>query len=326
LAIRQTLVASTIWLFYTTGIQIQEGEFELNVYCCKLLSYCFLLSLFILLTACETVSVNNQPVSDEPEAQERPQFTIPELVEIPGGTFIMGDQVQAGDNDEVPVHNVTLKPFFISKYEISNKQYNAFLANTGHYSRSSTPAPDKADVNANKPATNVSWQDAMDYTRWLTVKSGQSFTLPSESEWEYVARAGAMTLYVNGNKDEQLCSYGNIADESVAMAMQDTQEQNTTACSDGSAGVNTIGRYRPNNFAVYDMHGNVWEWTRDCYKDSYQNAFNDGRAVDDASCIKRVIRGGSFQLPAKSARLSNREALNTGEKQTQVGFRIVLHP
>ena len=206
----------------------------------------------------------------------------PEMVVIPAGRFRMGDLAGARDNDEKPVHEVVIaRPFAVSKYEVTFEDYDKFTY------------PNKVDDEGwgrgRRPIINISWDDAMEYAAWLSAQTGNRYRLPTEAEWEYAARAGSNTKYHFGNNEAQLCQYGNHADTST------DYEWRNTACSDGvGKGTAEVGRYRPNAFGLYDMHGNVHEWVQDCWNKSYAGAPRDGNAWTSGDCSQRVVRGGSW--------------------------------
>ena len=251
---------------------------------------------------------------------EAPQFNfpegaMPEFVSVPAGSFIMGDQAASGEADERPAHNVKLNTFLISKFEVTWQQYAFFAAATER------PLPaDQGWGRERRPAINVSWNDALAYTNWLSDKTDDVYRLPTEQEWEYAARAGAVTLYVSGNDPLSVCGFANIADQSTVAAGLGWNV--ITECNDGVANQTaSVGSYSPNHFGLYDVHGNVWEWVSDCYRDSYDRSVLN--VLPRGSCATRVIRGGSFKQSAMSARLSNRESLAEDDANDQVGFRIV---
>ena len=187
-------------------------------------------------------------------------------------------------DDEHPVHTVRVERFELSKYEVTFEEYDRFTSATGRARTS-----EEGWGRGRRPVINVSWEDAVAYTRWLSEQTGERYRLPSEAEWEYAARAGAETKYHFGNDESRLCQYGNHADTSM-----DYGRRNQT-CSDG-VGKKTamVGRYEPNRFGLYDMHGNVWEWVQDCWNESYRGAPADGSAWERGDCSQRVLRGGSW--------------------------------
>lgn len=232
---------------------------------------------------------------------------LPEMVELPGGSFLMGDQSQAGDADERPVHRVNLAPFAIGQYEVTVEEYAAFAQ---------ASARSRPSGSARQPVTNVDFVDAQAYVDWLSLQTGKRYRLASEAEWEYAARAGALTLFAHGNAEVELCRHGNVADRTAQAAGSAWQ---VVDCDDRQVGLAEVGRYRPNAFGLYDMAGNVWEWVADCYRDDYAQ-------TEPAICTRRVVRGGSYQQSAFSARASNRQALEPQTRSSAIGFRVVRQP
>lgn len=237
-----------------------------------------------------------------------------EMVSIPGGTFRMGDLSGEGDEDELPVHTVTVPAFRMGKYEVTFSQWDNCVADGGcggYY------PDDEGWGRGNRPVINVSWDDAQLFIDWLNGKTGGNFRLPTEAEWEYAARAGSTTIYHFGNAESQLCRYANHADSST-----DYSNINE-ACSDG-VGKRTavVGRYQPNSFSLHDMHGNVWEWVRDCWNDSYVGAPNNGSAWSSGDCGQRVIRGGSWYNGPGGQRSAIRTMDIRSDGFSAVGFRI----
>ena len=139
-----------------------------------------------------------------------------------------------------------------------------------HLDCRSTPARCGAECvgdGSYHPAVCVSWNDAEAFIAWLAAQTGKTYRLPTEAEWEYAARAGSTTKYHFGNSESQLCRYGNHADSSTDFSWRNK------ACSDGvGKRTATVGRYQPNSYGLYDVHGNVWEWVADCWNDSYAGA------------------------------------------------------
>ena len=291
--------------------------FDLNLKC-KLL---VLFSAGVVLSACAPTNTDtpSSSTSSSPATQVKPTIQlkpdqIPEMVSIPAGTFVMGDQTLSGDKDERPAHQVNLQAFAIAKYEITFHQYAAFVQDTNR-----TMPDDAGWGKANRPVINVSWNDADAYVKWLAKKTGRKFQLASEAQWEYAARAGAITLYSNGNKANKVCQIANIADQAAKKAGRNWQ---ITQCNDNAVYSSEVGKYRPNEFGLHDMQGNVWEWVQDCYRSDYHAAAADGSPAGPSSCVNKVIRGGSFQQSAEHARLSNREKLSREQKIRNVGFRV----
>ena len=241
----------------------------------------------------------------------------PEMVEIPAGRFRMGCvSGRDCDEDEKPVHEVTIASFALSKYEVTFEEYDRFTDATGH-----ERAGDEGWGRGRRPVSNVSREDVLAYAEWLSSETGEGYRLPSEAEWEYAARAGSTTKYHFGDDESRLCRYANHSDTST------DYEWRNTACSDGvGKRTATVGTYQPNAFGLYDMHGNVWEWVQDCWEDSYRDAPSDGtpRAPWDGSdCEHQVLRGGSWGDGPNILRAADRVGTPRGMGAgSSGGFRV----
>jgi formylglycine-generating enzyme required for sulfatase activity len=229
----------------------------------------------------------------------------PQMVRIPPGTFIMGSpESETGrKSDESPQRKVTIAyPFEIGRYEVTFAQYDAFANDTQR------PLPDdRGWGRGDRPVINVSWHDAQAYVKWLSDKTGKKYRLPTEAEWEYVARADTSTAYWWGEAIGQ-----NNAICNGCGSQWDAQQ---TA---------PVGSFKPNTFGVYDTASNVWEWTQDCWHGDYTNAPLDGTAwleQNGGDCSRRVVRGGSWLLNPRILRSANRIRF-TDESIYDTGFRV----
>ena len=267
-----------------------------------------------------------------------------EFVDIPAGTFQMGCSPGDGDcqDDERPVHAVSIKPFRMGKYEVTVRQFRRFAEAVGYRTFAESWGScwtagangqwaDRAGGdwrNPGFPQTDrhpvvcVSWNDAEAYAQWLSRQGVGRFRLPSESEWEYATRAGGRARYSFGDSEGMLCQYGNVADRTV---QQRFNNWTVALCDDGALYTAPVGGYRPNGFGLYDMHGNVGEWTEDCYHDSYAGAPLDGAAWTAGDCAQRSPRGGSWNNPPRYVRSSFRrnEVLNSNHRSLNLGFRLL---
>ena len=248
----------------------------------------------------------------------------PQMVYIPAGSFRMGDIQGGDDSDEKPVHSVSVKAFLMSTTEVTVGQFRTFVKASSYkteaeqgdgcyvYENGSWDKLSKANwrnpgfkQSANEPVVCVSWNDAQRYVDWLNKETGEQYRLPSEAEWEYAARAGSETKY----------SWGNSIGRNKA---------NCDGC--GSRWDNSqtapVGSFAANAFGLYDMHGNVWEWTLDCWNDSYEGAPSDGTAWLSGDCGRRVLRGGSWNVNPYVLRSANRFNLTTGDRVNNFGFRL----
>ena len=224
---------------------------------------------------------------------------VGEMVSIPGGSFRMGD---AGYDSERPVHKVTIRPFKIGKYEVTFDQWDACVTDGGC---DGYRPDDEGWGRGNRPVINVSWDDVQSFIDWLNSKTGDNYRLPTEAEWEYVARAGSSTEY----------SWGN--DIGINRANCDNDD-----CGDQWAFSAPVGSFAANAWGLHDMHGNVWEWVQDCWKDSYEDAPSDGSAWDSGDCGLRVFRGGSWYQAAWLLTSATRDWGPRFGRGYLVGFRL----
>jgi len=214
----------------------------------------------------------------------------PEMVVIPAGTFLMGTQDKG--QDETPQHSVSIKGFAIGRFEVTQAQWLAVM--------STDPSRFKGSRH---PVENVTWDEIQEFLRRLNATTGKAYRLPSEAEWEYSARAGSQTHYHFGDKTDELSRY---------------------AWFNGNSGGTThpVGEKLPNEFGLYDMHGNVWEWTDDCWNKDYGGAPSDGSAWSRGECGLRVLRGGSQIGGSENARSGFRNRSDRSTRGFSYGFRL----
>ncbi|MBO1066525.1 MULTISPECIES: bifunctional serine/threonine-protein kinase/formylglycine-generating enzyme family protein [Nostocales] len=230
-----------------------------------------------------------------------------EMVEIPGGTFIMGSPTseENSSSSESPQHQVTVPSFYMGKYELTQAQYQAIIGTN----------PSRFGFKGkNRPVEGVSWNNAVEFCKKLSQKTGKNYRLPSEAEWEYACRAGTITPFYFGESiTPDLVNYnGNYT---YASAPKGKDRQQTT----------DVGTFPPNSFGLYDMHGNVWEWCQDDYKNNYINAPTDGSALTSSSWSGKMLRGGSWLNRLGYCRSAYRYNLNPflGINNGDIGFRVV---
>jgi len=237
--------------------------------------------------------------SDEPI---KPTFTekLPgglqlEMVELPGGEFMMGspDSDPDAQSNEKPQHQVKVNSFAIGKYPITQAQYQAVMGNNPSYFKN----------NPQNPVERVSWNDAQAFCQKLSQITGKTYRLPTEAEWEYACRAGTTTRFYFGDNDNQLGIY---------------------AWYNGNSGSKThpVGQKKPNDWRLYDMSGNVWEWCEDDWHDSYENAPRDGSAWLTNDNDYRIVRGGSWVNDPNNCRSANRNRANRYNGSYSIGFRV----
>jgi formylglycine-generating enzyme required for sulfatase activity len=240
----------------------------------------------------------------------------PTLVVVPAGSFWQGsDETRAGVlKKETPRRMVTIaEPFAVGVFEVTLAQWDACVAAGG----CSTRAQDNGWGRDTRPAIMVSWNDAVEYAAWLSQSTGQAYSLPSESQWEYVARAGEESDWLGGDP-AGICQYGNIAGSESGFRWQHPD------CADPAA-LETLpaGSLQANAFGLHDVIGNVAEWTLDCLNLSYLDAPADGSAWGRGICSSRMTRGGSWFTGTRDIRLPARFNLKNGDRNDFTGFRVV---
>jgi formylglycine-generating enzyme required for sulfatase activity len=261
----------------------------------------------------------------------------PEMVVLPAGTFPMGSSpaekswavnhgaTAAAVSDESPQHSVSLRSFALGKYDVTRGEYSVFVRETGH---SAGDGCGRAGEKWNKqtgvswqrpgfsqtlrdPVVCVSWLDAQAYVSRLNGKVRRpnstpgkgTYRLPSEAEWEYAARAATTTRLWWGDEDGSAVDYAWYKENSGSQT-------------------HPVGSKAANPFGLYDMAGNVWQWTQDCYADSYVNAPADGTAVESGDTCMRVDRGGSWYYPSWLLRAATRERNPSDYRDLIMGFRV----
>jgi formylglycine-generating enzyme required for sulfatase activity len=232
-----------------------------------------------------------------------------EFVLIPPGSFMMGST--NGDDDQKPVHQVTINySFYMGKYEITQAQWQQVMGNN--------PSNFKG---GNLPVERVSWNDAIAFIARLNGQNdGFRYKLPTEAEWEYACRAGTTGDYA-GDLDAMAWYFANSGNTRLSgKGFYDKLKPNNNR-------THPVGTKLPNAFGLFDMHGNVWEWCQDWYHDSYNAAPSDGSAwLSGGEQMFRVLRGGSWDYSADSARSACRFANTPIDRNEGYGFRVVAVP
>jgi len=263
-----------------------------------------------------------------------------EMVRIPAGEFVMGSLDETPQ--EWPQTKVRIdKPFWISVHEISNAQYAQF--DPKHDSRVESKQAYQFGVHGypmnrpEQPVVRISWDRASAFCDWLSEKTGNNAALPTEAQWEYTARAGSDKSFWFGSADADFGPYANLADVSIRKFSSnpytvDQAYPNATKYDDymprerryddGALLTCRAGQYKPNPWGVYDMHGNVAEWTRSAYR-SYPYDAADGRE-DTSSSERRVVRGGSWRDRPMRSTASYRLGYEQYQRVFNVGFRVVI--
>ncbi len=262
--------------------------------------------------AASAASTQVAPLMSIQEKALKPKGTFkecadcPEMVVVPAGSFTMGSpKSEPGrSSDEGPQHKVTIaRQFAVGRFEVTFDEWDACAADGGcdGYEPS-----DEGWGRGRRPVINVSWDDANAYVAWLAKKTGKPYRLLSGSEYEYATRAGTRTAY----------PWGNAVGKNNA---------NCHACGSQWDARQTapVGSFPANKFGLYDMVGNVREWTEDCYHDTYSGAPADGSAwIKGANCYERVVRGGSWLIAPAFLRSASRYWFNADYRLDYLGFRV----
>lgn len=248
------------------------------------------------------------PILDEEGLQ------LPSMVEIPKGAFMMGargahmtDAEIGAAMSESPPHLVTIAcAFEVARNPVTFAEFDAFCLAEG------IDKPHDEDWGrSDRPVINVSWNDAQAYIAWLNRKTGLKYRLLSEAEWEYAARAHSTTPF----------SFGDMITSEDANYFSEIS-YNDGPSSEGREQTTPVGSFSPNDFGLYDMHGNVWEWTQDCWHDFYKGAPTDGSPWLSDNEEERVIRGGSWSMGPYAVRSASRSRWQVTGGKSDLGFRL----
>ncbi|WP_319506838.1 formylglycine-generating enzyme family protein [uncultured Methanolobus sp.] len=216
---------------------------------------------------------------------------------IEAGSFDMGTSKYVYSQ---PIHEVRLDdPFYIGKYEVTQEQWESVMG--------SNPSSSKGDDH---PVESVSWNDVQEFIDKLNELEGTTkYRLPTEAEWEYAARAGSTTLYSFGEIDEDEGPFL----EDYAWYQENSYER-----------IHNVGEKLPNEWGLYDVHGNVWEYVQDSWVDNYGGASEDGSAVEKGSGSLRVARGGSYSSKENALYTAYRKKQDPRDGDSSTGFRLVM--
>jgi formylglycine-generating enzyme required for sulfatase activity len=259
----------------------------------------------------------------------------PEMVVVPAGNFMMGspsdepERESVNKGSESPQHRVTIsKPFAVGKFAVTVDEFKAFVRETNHKTvggcyiwTGSEWKNDSAksfrspgfEQDGSHPVVCVSWDDAKAYVTWLSGKTGQSYRLLSEAEREYVARAGTTAPFWWGRSITlDQANYDGSVDPYEGGGKKGEYRKKTVP----------VKSFTPNRWGLYQVHGNVWEWTEDCWNANYDDAPTDGSANTTGDCSKRVVRGGSWSNFPRSLRAAYRGWDTTGFRYGSFGFRV----
>jgi len=271
------------------------------------------------------------------------------LVLIPAGEFLMGSPETELENadkheaDESPQHRVRItKPFYLGSHEVTRRQFAQFVAAESYRTEAERDGQGGYGLNAagnleqkpeytwrnlgfqqddDHPVVNVSWNDAVAYCEWLSGKEGKTYRLPTEAEWEYACRAGTTTKYYHGSDPEGLATIGNVADGTLK-----AKHPRLTAIDSRDGYVHTapVGRFKPNAWGLYDLHGNVREWCGDWYGEKYYGETPLSDPSGPFTGSDRVLRGGSWLLSPAYCRSAYRNWDTPAFRSFILGFRVAL--
>ena len=262
----------------------------------------------------------------------------PEMVVVDGGSFMMGSPAYENDreDDEGPRRRVTISgPLAVGVYEVTKEQYGRFVDDAGHDSGSACWTYESGEWGARtgrswtnpgfrqgrqEPVVCVSWHDAQAYVKWLSAKTGEKYRLPTEAEWEYVARAASETSFSYGDDPDytRTCGYGNLGDQ---VGADHYRWAGGAPCRDGYVHTAPVGSFSGNAFGLHDVHGNVWEWVQDWYGSYPSGAATDPRGPATGS--GRVGRGGGWGSHPLSGRSAGRSGNSPGGRYSDLGFRVL---
>jgi len=283
-------------------------------------------------------TVTTADAQDYPGAVIQDCDECPEVVVVPAGSFTMGstaeETVRAGVRErdrtrEQPPRRVTIsKPFALGRFELTVGEWRVFVDETGREPGDACLTWDQSksawgevigadwwnigyEQTDQHPVGCLDLADSEAYVSWLSEKTGQTYRIPTEAEWEYAARGGTKTLQYWSDDMEDICTYANVSDLDRADLHGGLAENPTRYfnCRDGYAYASPVGSYAPNQFGLYDMVGNIWEWVPDCFVVGYEGAPTDGSAwLNVENCDRRIVRSGGwyarnwFQRPAARSR------------------------
>ncbi len=265
-----------------------------------------LVALMLVLAVFSSAANAEPPLSDP--------VTGMEFVFIKGGCYEMGDPT--GDSNDRPLHEVCVGDFYMGKYDVTNEQFRKFRPehNSGNFEGLSENGDEQ-------PVVNVTWEDAVAFARWLSQKSGRTYRLPTEAEWEFAARAGSKATYFWGNNPDDACKYANVAD---LTAKKRWKKWTVFNCDDKFLVTSPVGSFLPNNYGLYDMLGNVWQWVEDVYNTEAYIKLQKYNPVYEGSGKYRVMRGGGWSNGPLGVRVSHRVPLTPDFGHHALGFRLVM--
>jgi formylglycine-generating enzyme len=286
--------------------------------------------------------VKNVPVISPARPSFKDCEDCPEMVALPAGEFMMGappDERYRQEAEGLPRRVVIAKGVAVGKFEVTNDQFSAFVADTGitlgstckmivgfdaDYAVFGPPTASFRqpgfEFTGSHPVVCVSWHEAQAYVAWLRRRTGKPYRLPTEAEWEYAARAETKTMYSFGSDETLLCAFARFADLDSQFGWRSSCRSNN-----GIYGPLPVGQFKPNPWGLFDMQGNAWEWVEDCWTPIASEIPTDGSAFARAGkCEMGVVRGGSFASGARRLRSASRLPTAVAAHYQNYGFRVAL--
>lgn len=290
---------------------------------------------FAFLVGCHKPS---QPLTPGAQFQDC-KDDCPAMIVVPAGRFLMGSPLtEAGRfEEEGPQHTVTVeRPFAVSRAPITRREYERFSRASNHQEPDGCAAMNDDgrwvktaglgwqnpgfQQTADHPVVCVSWDEATAYAQWLSRRSGHTYRLLSEAEFEYAARGGATTAFAWGPLGQDICAHANSFDAAARRAHPDWPGAD---CDDGYANTAPVDAFPANAFGLYGATGNVFQWTADCWVDGgYAEASADKATPNADACTQRVIRGGSWLNGWRGLRAAMRDRDRPQDRYTNIGIRV----
>jgi formylglycine-generating enzyme len=278
----------------------------------------------------------------------------PTMVEIAAGRFVRGsieaEALAEGTPDrdarnERPRTTVTIAyRFAVSRFEVTRREFAAFAEQTRLPPSKDCLSWDRANARWGRfpgerswkspgfeqtddhPVVCVNWPEAKAYAEWMARRTGKPYRLMTDAEWEYVVRAGTTARRWFGDGRERVCEFANVSDADKAAALrQAIDPAQVFACRDGYVFTAPVGRFKPNPWGIYDLFGNAWEWTEDCFGRSYEGAPTNGSARQPASgqtCAERVMRGGAWHADPFYVRAAKHDFAPPSLRSARMGLRL----
>ncbi|WP_084190913.1 formylglycine-generating enzyme family protein [Methylomarinum vadi] len=314
-----------------------------------------ILVFFYSLAATTCYATTHHSTNLDADANKRPRLSLdktsailPTTVAIPSGCFQMGSpEYEPHRNQNESRHRVCVKRFYMATHEVTVAEFMAFVKDTNYFTDAEIDyrargcwsfddrqkplwgwrswadwrQPVKRKPQNNEPVTCVSFHDVNQYIDWLNRRSGRHYRLPTEAEWEYAARAGSTHAYYWGNNPDLSCRYANAADLG---SFNGIQWPVTHRCHDDFFFAAPVKNYLPNHFGLYDMLGNVWEWTCSRYQKDYQGQEQHCVPLEHSTDVFIAVRGGGWNADPPRLRASYRNWERPWTRLATWGFRLVL--